>query len=74
MIKEKNIRVKDVERFVYQTFGDEHITAVVTGNGNTIILTKHIANPERISIKDAFGILAGTGIDSNIERDEEDRI
>jgi hypothetical protein len=27
-----------------------------------------------ISIESAYGILKGTGIDSNIERDEEDRI
>ncbi|MCL2845700.1 MAG: DUF2281 domain-containing protein [Chitinivibrionia bacterium] len=37
-------------------------------------LAKNVfVNKESISIEDAYGILKGTGIDSNFVRDEEDR-
>ena len=71
MIKERNIRVKDVGQFVYQTFGDECVTAVVTGNGNRIVLTKDVANPRRISVKEAFGMFPDMIADFEREEDRE---
>ncbi|MCL1948072.1 MAG: hypothetical protein FWF51_13120 [Chitinivibrionia bacterium] len=56
MIKEKNIRVKDVERFVYQTFGE---------------LTENISNPKRIGIEDAFGMFPDMSADFEREEDRE---
>jgi hypothetical protein len=41
---------------------------------NKSSLASSVPNKRGISIESAYGILRGTGIDSNIERDEEDRV